>query len=145
MRKFCMLMAVVLLAGCSRPQPPVGRWEGGAERGGVLVAARVEILANGAVKISAPDITNAMGPRDDIMQMQARLAADLVNGWADVPARRFDFDGRVFRKPGGVAPQMMWDKDTGQIILQLYIGANPALPVVLRPVVVFHDDPFANG
>ena len=136
---------VLMLAGCSKPQAPVGKWEGGAETGGILVAARVEVMPNGTVKVSAPDITNAVGPRDEIVQMQARLAADLVNAWPDVQPRSFDFDGKIFRKPGGIAPQMIWDKDTGQMTLELYIGANPALPVMLRPVAGFHDSPWASG
>ncbi len=139
------LATLLVLAACSKPQPPVGKWEGGAESGGVLVAARVEILPSGAVKVSAPDITNAMGPRDEIVQMQARLSADLANGWSDVTPRSFDFDGKTFRKPGGVAPQMVWDKDTNQMTLELYIGANPAMPVILRPVAGFHDSPFGSG
>ena len=136
---------VLMLAGCSKPQAPAGKWEGGAETGGILVAARVEVLPNGTVKVSAPDITNAVGPRDEIVQMQSRLAADLANGWPDVKPRSFDFDGKTFRKPGGFAPQMVWDKDTNQMILNLYIGANPALPVPLRPVGDFHDSPWASG
>ena len=142
---WAFVVLAVALTACSKPQPPVGRWEGGAESGGVLVAARVEVLPNGTVKVSAPDIINAMGPRDQIVQMQARLAADLVNGWPDVKPRQFDFDGKTFRKPGGIAPQMVWDKDTGQMTLELYIGANPALPVPLRPVGDFHDSPFPAG
>jgi hypothetical protein len=137
--------ALVALAGCSKPQPPVGKWEGGYESGGDLVAARVEILAGGAVKISAPDVTNAIGNRDQVEAMRAQLAADLVNGWSDVTPRTFDFDGKTFRKPGGVAPQMVWDKGTNQMTLELYIGANPALPVPLRPVNDFHDNPFGAG
>ena len=136
---------VLMLAGCSKPQAPVGKWEGGAESGGVLVAARVEVMPNGTVKVSAPDITNAVGERGQIEEMQSRLAADLANGWPDVKPRSFDFDGKTFRKPGGIAPQMIWDKDTGQMTLELYIGANPALPVLLRPVSGFHDSPFASG
>jgi hypothetical protein len=139
------LAALLALAACGKPQPPVGKWEGGAEAGGTLVAARVEILPNGTVKISAPDITNAMGPRDQIVQMEARLAADLANGWSEIGPRSFDFDGKTFRKPGGVAPQMEWDKATNQMTLELYIGANPALPVALRPVSGFHDSPFGSG
>ena len=79
------------------------------------------------------------------VQMQDRLAADLANGWDDVTPRSFDFDGKTFRKPGGIAPQMVWDKATGQMTLELYIGANPALPVPLRPVAGFHDNPFGQG
>src|ERR1700761_5682596 len=95
------LLFVVLaaaLAGCGKSQPPVGKWEGGYESGGDLVAARVEILAGGGVRISAPDFTNAMGSRDQIDAMRAQLAASLVNGWSEVAPRSFDFDGKTFRK-----------------------------------------------
>jgi len=143
-----LLLFVVLaaaLAGCGKPTPPVGKWEGGYEAGGDLVAARVEILPGGGVKISAPDITNAAGSSDQIDALRAQLAADLTNGWSEVTPRTFDFDGKTFRKPGGVAPQIEWDKSTNQMILELYIGARPAMPVPLRPVNDFHDNPFASG
>jgi len=144
--RFAVLLACLLtVAACSKPQPPVGKWEGGYEGGGDLVAARVEILPGGGVKISAPDVTNAMGSRDQIDAMRAQLAADLANGWSEVTPRIFEFDGKTFRKPGGVAPQMVWDRDTNQLTLELYIGARPAMPVPLRPVNDFHDNPFASG
>ena len=144
--RFAVLLACLFaVTACSKPRPPIGKWEGGYEGGGDLVAARVEILPGGGVKISAPDITNAMGSRDQIDAMRAQLAADLANGWTEVTPRSFDFDGKTFRKPGGVAPQMVWDKDSNQLTLELYIGARPALPVALRPVNDFHDNPFASG
>lgn len=143
--KKALLIAVLALAACGKSQPPAGKWEGGYESGGDLVAARVEILPSGAVKISAPDVTNAMGSREQIDAMRAQLAADLANGWSNVTPRSFDFDGKTFRKPGGVAPQMVWDKDTNQLTLELYIGTRPAMPVPLRPVAEFHDNPFASG
>jgi hypothetical protein len=121
----------------------VGKWEGGYEGGGDLVVARVEILPSGQVKVMAPDITNLPGTQ--IAEYRARLSADLTNGWSGVEPRDFDFDGRTFRKPGGIAPQMVWDKATNHLTLQLYIGARPALPVPLRPVDDFHDNPFASG
>ena len=140
-----VIVASAALAGCSKPQPPVGKWEGGMEAGGDLVVARVEVLPNGQVKVMAPDVTNAIGPREQIEAFRARLSADLANGWPGVAPRSFDFDGKTFRKPGGFAPQMEWDKATNQMILELYIGARPALPVPLRPVDDFHDNPFASG
>jgi len=145
MKALSTLILAVALVGCSKPTPPVGKWEGGYEGGGDLVAARVEILPGGGVKISAPDITNAMGSRDQIDAMRAQLAADLANGWSEVTPRSFDFDGKTFRKPGGVAPQMVWDKTNNQLTLELYIGARPAMPVRLRPVDDFHDNPFGSG
>lgn len=139
-----VLLAAALTA-CGKSLPPVGKWEGGTESGGDLVVARVEILPSGQVKVMAPDITNAVGPRERIDEMRARLAADLANGWSAVEPRSFDFDGKTFRKPGGIAPQMVWDKASNQMTLELYIGARPAMPVPLRPVDDFHDNPFAQG
>ena len=141
----CLIAILLAVSACSKPKPPVGKWEGGYERGGDLVVARVEILPSGQVKVMAPDITNVMGPRAQIEEYRARLSADLVNGWTGVEPRNFDFDGKTFRKPGGVAPQMVWDKSTNHMTLQLYIGARPAMPVPLRPVDDFHDNPFASG
>ena len=42
----CVLAAALtpVLAGCGKSQPPVGKWEGGYESGGDLVAARLEML-----------------------------------------------------------------------------------------------------
>lgn len=139
----CFIAILLAVSACSKPRPPVGKWEGGHESGGTLVVARVEILPSGQVKVMAPDITNLTGPQ--IADYRARLAADLANGWSSIEPRDFEFDGKTFRKPGGFAPQMIWDKESNHLTLQLYIGANPALPVPLRPVDDFHDNPWASG
>ena len=110
-----------------------------------MVAARVEVAADGQVRVSAPDITNLENAKPEILQQNRdKLAADLASGWDGVAPRPFDFDGTTFRKPGGIAPQMVWDKATGQMTVNIYIGANPTLPVVLRPVSEFHDNPWAQ-
>jgi hypothetical protein len=142
-----LLFAVLALAlaACSKPAPPVGKWEGGTESGGTIVAARVEILPSGQVKVSAPDIMYITASREQIDELRARLSSGLVNGWSEVAPRTFDFDGTTFRKPGGIAPQMVWDKASNAMTLELFIGARPALPIPLRPVSDFHDNPFAAG
>jgi hypothetical protein len=144
--RWIALLSLILLAACSKPQPPIGKWEGGYENNGTLVVARMEILAGGQVKISAPDLTNLQDATlEQMARSRDRLTTALVNLWPDVEPRPFEFDGKVFRKPGGVAPQMIWDKKTNQMTLQLYFGANPAIPVHLRPVPEFHDNPFGAG
>lgn len=151
MRRTPFLLLFAALAGfsltaCSKPAPPQGRWEGGYAANGTLVAARVEIGADGLVRVSAPDLTNLQNAKPErLRQQREALAADLASGWDGVAPRKFDFDGETFRKPGGIAPQMVWDKKTNQMTLQLYIGSNPALPVPLRPVDGFHDNPWASG
>jgi hypothetical protein len=144
-QKALFVVLAAALTGCGKPQPPVGKWEGGYESGGDLVVARVEILPSGQVKLMAPDITNAVGSRARIEELRARLAADLANGWSEVKPRSFEFDGKTFRKPGGIAPQMEWDKSSNHLTLELYIGSRPAMPVPLRPVDDFHDNPWAQG
>ncbi len=145
----CLLLLTVLpglISACSKPTPPPGRWEGGYDANGTIIVARVEIGADGGVRVSAPDITNLQGAKpEQLQQERERLSADLASGWDGVTPRIFDFDGKTFRKPGGVAPQMVWDKASNQMTLELYIGANPALPVPLRPVDGFHDDPFGSA
>jgi hypothetical protein len=146
MRRTAVLLVLTVLAGCSKPPPPQGRWEGGYSAGGTIIAARMEVEADGQVRVSAPDITNLQGAKPEQMaQERDKLAADLASGWDSVGARPFDFDGTTFRKPAGIAPQMVWDKATNQMTLEIYIGANPALPVPLRPVDGFHDNPWASG
>ena len=147
MRPALALLALGLcLAACSKPAPPQGRWEGGYSGGGTMVAARVEVGADGQVRVSAPDITNLENAKPEILQQNRdKLAADLASGWDSVAPRPFDFDGTTFRKPGGIAPQLVWDKKTNQMTVEIFIGANPALPVTLRPVGEFSDNPWPLG
>src|SRR5476651_2578340 len=140
------LLAPVLLASCSKPAPPVGRWEGGYQSVSTLVVARVEVMKDGQVRLSAPDITSLELARPErLAELRQQLAADLASSWDGITPRPFDFDGDTFRKPGGIAPQMVWDKKTNQMTVEIFIGANPALPVPLRPVGEFHDDPWVKA
>ena len=147
-RRFLLTALLVLLpalvTACGKPRAPVGKWEGGADRDGTMVAARMEVLAGGQVRVMAPDVTNVTGTARQVALMRDRLASELATNWDSVAPRPFDFDGKTFRKPGGIAPQMVWDKATGQMTLMLYIGARPAFPVPLRPVDSFHDNPWAQ-
>jgi hypothetical protein len=77
-KAWLFVILAAALAGCGKPQPPVGKWEGGYESGGDLVVARVEILPSGQVRVMAPDITNAMGSREQMNEFRARLSADLA-------------------------------------------------------------------
>ena len=139
-----LCLAPLCLAACSKPRPPVGKWEGGYQSGSVMVAARVEIGADGLVRVSAPDLANADGTEAQQAAQRDQLAAALATGWDGVAPRPFDFDGDTFRKPGGIAPQMKWDAKKKQMTLVLYLGANPALYVPMRAVEEFSENPFVH-
>jgi hypothetical protein len=142
MRIFAALLLTVLcLAGCSRhAQPPVGRWEGTFESNDTMIAARLEIDAKGDIFVSAPDAENFGDAPDARAAIRKNLAQGLAAGWSDVQPRVFDFDGKVFRKPGGVAPQLEWDPDSKGMTLVVYLGMRDGIRVPLHPVKEFSDD-----
>lgn len=148
MRKIAILAAIGLVAivACSRHSgPPVGRWIGTYDTPAVMVDTRLEILRNGTVRISAPNILGVGDVSDaERSVLHARLAGDLEKGWADVIPRPMDFDGRVFRKPGGVAPQMEWNPDTGDMKLIFYFGRQKSVRIVMQKVANFSADPWRS-
>lgn len=138
------LVAVLALAGCSRPAPPAGRWEGTYESSDTIVVARLEIGKDGRVRVSAPDTTNipAGTTEEERQALRDEMSTRLAAGWDRVEPRKMEFDGETFRKPGGIAPQMKWDRKTGWMTLVLYLGARPGLNVRLQPVDDFSGNPF---
>jgi hypothetical protein len=54
-----------------------------------------------------------------------------------------DFDGHVFRKPGGIAPQMEWNPDTRRMTLIVYLGMN-TVRIPMRAVSDFPGDPWSG-
>ncbi len=96
------------LSACADSRPPTGRWEGLYEDAGVIIVARLEIADNGKIRVSAPNAITGEQPLSPaerasvVQQLQARLATS----WPAVEPLPLEFDGQVFRKPGGVAPQL---------------------------------------
>jgi len=141
MRRFVLaLLSVLALAACSHPKPPAGRWEGTFDSGGTMIAARLEIGADGQVRVSAPDLLDI--GTDDHDAARGRLAADLAGSWDQVAPRKMDFDGETFRKPGGIAPQMVWKAKSRQMFLVVYLGTQPSFRIPMRGVGDFSEDPF---
>jgi len=148
MHRFAILLLVGLgvLVACSRPaHPPTGRWIGNYDAPDVVVDARLEIAKNGLVRASAPDLLDVGQVSDETRAViHARLAADLAESWDAAEPRAMDFDGRVFRKPGGVAPQMEWNPRTKQMKLIFYFGTKHSIRIPMRPVENFDADPWAR-
>lgn len=134
------LLSVLALASCSHPKPPAGRWEGAYDADGTMIAARLEIGMDGQVRVSAPDLLD-IGP-DDHDAARERLAADLESEWDQVAPRKMDFDGETFRKPGGIAPQMVWKAGNKQMFLVVYLGTRPSFRIPMRAVSDFSENPF---
>jgi len=149
MGRFAILLfaAALALTSCSKEhQPPSGRWIGHFESESVMVVAWLEITPAGDVRVSAPDLLDPGDPPEDQRaMMHSRLANDLSDSWGDVKMRRYDFDGHVFRKPGGFAPQMEWDSRTKQMKLVFYFGMQRSIRIPMSPVKDFNEDPWLNG
>jgi hypothetical protein len=149
-----MRLAVVVAMGlclagafaCSKAHPPAGRWEGTYESNDAMVAARVEIDSAANVYVSAPDAMNFPAPsEDERAAMHARLAQGLATAWGEVQPRHYDFDGQVFRKPGGIAPQMEWDARAKQMTLIVYLERRPGIRIPLHAVSDFSTDPWSGS
>ena len=137
------LLALTLFA-CSRAAPATGKWEGTYGTDDTMIAARLEIAPDGMVKVSAPDLLGVSGSQDDREAMRERLAGDLIAGWGEVVPRKMDFDGETFRKPGGIAPQMIWKAKKKQMLLVVYIGTQPSIRIPMREVGDFSENPFTQ-
>ena len=145
MRRFAiLLLAGLLLGACSKElAPPQGRWIGHYETPQVMVVAWLEILPSGDIRVSAPDFLDVGDPTDDQRrEMHKRLAYDLSEGWSEVKLRQYEFDGHVFRKPGGVAPQMEWDAGKKEMKVVFYFGMSHSIRIPMTPVKNFSEDPW---
>ena len=135
-----MLTALCLgLSACADSHPPTGRWEGLYEDAGVIIVARLEIADNGRVRVSAPNAITSEQPLSPaerasvVQQLQARLATS----WPAVQPLPLEFDGQVFRKPGGIAPQLEWDAARKRMTMIYYSGNRSSVRVALTSVGEF--------
>ena len=137
-----LIAAAIFPMRLRRPKPPVGRWQGVYEGNDLMIAARLEIRPDGSIRISAPDALS-----DDFAAMTAadrevvrdKLATNLASSWPSVEPRDFKFDGKTFRKPDGVAPQMEWDDKTHSMTVIVYPGTRASVRMRLNPVDAFSD------
>lgn len=145
MRRFAILLiAGLLLSACSKQhEAPAGRWIGRYESPSVMVVAWLEISPAGDIKVSAPDLLDPGDPSDEQREaMHKQLANQLSNDWGLVKPRHYDFDGKVFRKPGGFAPQMEWNPKTKQMKLVFYFGMQRSIRIPMQAVRSFDEDPW---
>jgi len=145
MRPFSIIVAmlgIVLLGACSNPRPPVGRWQGAYEDPSLVVVARLEINAAGAVRVSAPnamiDVTQMS--KQELADLRKRLDAGLAQSWSSVGPLPLEFDGHAFHKPGGVAPQLEWNGAQKKMTLVFYSGNRQSVHVPLDLVADFDSD-----
>jgi len=140
-----LLFAALVLAACSKNPPPAGRWEGAFDDGTTFVAARLEIEPGGTLRVSAPDVVDpSIANDEDRATMRQNMSQRLAGAWGEVAPRPMDFDGTIFRKPGGIAPQIEWDEKTKAMTLYVYISTRPAIKIPLHPVDDFTDNPWAH-
>ena len=140
-RSLAAALAVLCLglSACADSRPPTGRWEGLYEDAGVIIVARLEITDTGRVRVYAPNAITGEQPLSPaeraslVQQLQARLATS----WPAVEPLPLEFDGQVFRKPGGVAPQLEWDSGRKRMTMIYYSGNRSSVRVALTSVGEF--------
>src|SRR5215472_1829084 len=130
------LLACLLLAGCSNAHPPIGRWQGVYEDPALVIVARLEIDSNGHVRVSAPNAISDKQPLSDSERadLRGKLENGLAASWPHVAPLPLEFDGHVFHKPGGVAPQLEWDDASKRMTLIFYSGNRRSVHVPLDAV-----------
>jgi hypothetical protein len=141
-----MAFCLAAMAGCSRHvPPPVGRWEGVYDSGGTIIAARMEVTPKEQIFVSAPNAEN-MGSMsaEDHAAVRQKLADGLAASWDSVPPHQMDFDGKIFRKPEGIAPQAEWDSAAQRMTLIVYLDKGDGIRIPLRSVKEFSPNPFGN-
>jgi hypothetical protein len=124
------------LSACADPRAPVGRWEGVYEDADVIIVARLEITKDGVVRVSAPNaITErvALSPAER-SRLLGQLQSGLAASWPAVKPLPLEFDGSIFRKPGGVAPQLEWDAERRRMTMFYYSGTRASVRVSLTEV-----------
>jgi hypothetical protein len=143
MCKFRALLAPIFILAATfacGPQktPPPGRWQGVYESRSEIILVRLEIEPGGAIYLSAPNVTDIDGASaDDRGAIRQKLNSELETAWNGIEPRVLEFDGSVFRKPGGVAPQLEWDADTRRMAAIIYIGMKPGIRIPLQAVARF--------
>ena len=137
--RFAALLGLLVLTACSAPRPPIGRWEGAYEDPGVIIVARLEIDSAGNVRVSAPNAITDAAPVSDNERaaLHERLQTGLAKSWPSVAPLPLVFDGRAFHKPGGVAPQLEWDKAAKRMTLVFYSGNRASIRMPLDAVLNF--------
>jgi len=137
--RFAALVSLVVVVGCSDPQPPIGHWQGAYEDTGLIIVARLQIDSARQVRVSAPNAVTDAAPLsdDERAQLRMRLESGLAASWPSVAPLPLEFDGRAFHKPGGVAPQLEWDRAANRMTLIFYSGNRRSVRVPLDPVADF--------
>lgn len=133
-------LIVAVLAACSGgAKPPAGRWQGVYEDAGLIVVARLEIDPKGDIRVSAPNAIADLAAmsENDRAGLRTRLLGELAQSWKKVGPLPLEFDGKDFRKPGGVAPQLQWDAKAGHMTMIYYSGNRASVRVPLDPVQQF--------
>jgi hypothetical protein len=135
---FIALIGALALGACSdNAEPPVGRWQGVFMSEDAVIVARLEISPGGIVRVSAPNAFDEVAGLTEIDRQRVRsdLLTGLSQAWPGIQPIDLTFDGRTFRKPGGVAPQMEWDGR--RMTLIVYPGLKDSIRMPLEPVAEF--------
>jgi len=104
--------------------------------------AGLAIDSSGVVRISAPNamVDSVQKSKEERADLSKRPDAGLARSWSSVGPLPLEFDGHIFHKPGGVAPQLEWDNAAKKMVLVFYSGNRASVHVPLDSVPDFSSD-----
>ncbi|HAH10569.1 MAG TPA: hypothetical protein DCL54_11930 [Alphaproteobacteria bacterium] len=130
-------MAVLLLAACSEPQAPPGRWEGFSVSPDWVIAVRLEMAKGNVMRASALSaaLTGEDLPRKVALENEVRTA--MRAQWLAVPKGQIEFKGNTVTRTNGFAPVFVYEPASRAMVFHFYAGGKLTEKVTLRPVDSF--------
>ena len=136
-RWLIMLCATFAISGCGEPQAPVGQWEAFSQSQSWLIAVRVEMKPNNAMRASALSafVGDADLPRKH--ELETALRDGMITQWPSVAKTEIEYAGNTITRRAGYAPLFIYEPTTDAMVFHFYAGGKLAEKVTLRRVETF--------
>lgn len=132
-----LIFLALTLASCGQKTAPEGRWEGFKETTDWLLAVRLQVEGNNAIRASALSINITGLSLPERYALRSKLKQALVDQWSRAPRGEVDFDDNVLVKHGGFAPLFSYDPKRRTMTFHFYARGKLTEKVTCTPVMEF--------